>query len=179
MPSLPPISSVAGTRIFFGALTLLAGAMLATALLLEYVFELAPCSLCLLQRGALLLALAPLAAATAHGPGRLGGLIYASGAGLAAIAGGALAGYHLRLQHLPAEQLPECGPGLDYLLQTLPPFEALTRALTASGECGEVAGRFLGLSIPAWTLIGFALLVLPCAGYCLRRPRALFSEPQQ
>jgi disulfide bond formation protein DsbB len=64
------------------------------------------------------------------------------------------------LQHTPADKRPSCGPGLDYLLSTFGPFDALARILRGSGECGEVDWRFLGLSIPEWTLGCFIALAI-------------------
>ena len=55
------------------------------------------------------------------------------------------------------------GPGLDYLLDTLPLGEALVLALSGSGECAEVAWSLFSISIPGWTLIGFGLLAAGCA----------------
>jgi protein dithiol:quinone oxidoreductase len=54
--------------------------------------------------------------------------------------------------------VPECGPGLDYMLQAFPLNETLRMVFTGSGECAEVDWAFLGLSMPAWVLISFVLL---------------------
>ncbi|MDA1207494.1 MAG: disulfide bond formation protein B, partial [Proteobacteria bacterium] len=53
------------------------------------------------------------------------------------------------------------GPSLDYLLDVLPIFDVLALVLSGDGSCAEVAWSFLGLSIPAWVLIGcIPLLVI-------------------
>jgi disulfide bond formation protein DsbB len=57
---------------------------------------------------------------------------------------------------LPPEQVPACGPSLGYMLETLPLGETLTIMLTGDGNCAEELWSFLGLSIPAWTLLVFA-----------------------
>lgn len=71
-----------------------------------------------------------------------------------------VAARHVWLQHLPADQVPSCGPGLDYWLDTLPMQQVLNEVLAGSGECASVDWRFLGLSIPEQSLIFFSLLLL-------------------
>jgi len=72
-----------------------------------------------------------------------------------AIVGAGIAARHVWLQHLPPDQVPECGPGLNYMLQSFPFSKALSMVLKGSGECAKVGWRFLGLSIPQWTLLFF------------------------
>ena len=134
-------------------------ALLGVALFMEHGMGLEPCPLCLLQRwvvaGVGLLALA----AAAHGPGTLGVRVYGGLTGLVAAGGAGLAGRHLWLQSLPAEQAPSCGPGVEYLLEVLPLTEALARIVLGDGACAEVVWTFLGVSIPGWALVGFIGLV--------------------
>ncbi|MDA0979201.1 MAG: disulfide bond formation protein B, partial [Proteobacteria bacterium] len=78
---------------------------------------------------------------------------------LAAAAGVALAGRQLYLQGLPPEEVPACGPGLDYLLDVFPLSEVLAMVFEGDGSCAEVLWTFLGISIPGWTLIGFIGLI--------------------
>ena len=66
-----------------------------------------------------------------------------------ALLGAAVAGRHVYLQNLPPDRVPECGPGLDYILDAFPIGEALALILRGSGECAEVQWTFLGLTIPA------------------------------
>ena len=79
---------------------------------------------------------------------------------LIAGAGAAVAGRHLWLQSLPADQVPECGPTLDYILEVFPLSKALQLVLRGSGECAKIEWQFLGLSIPGWTLIAFSGFIL-------------------
>lgn len=71
-----------------------------------------------------------------------------------------VAARHVWLQHLPADQVPSCGPGLDYWLDTLPMQQVLKEVFSGSGECASVDWRFLGLSIPEQSLIFFSALFL-------------------
>jgi len=132
--------------------------MMAVALGLEHLVGLEPCPLCILQRLAVLAAAAVFLVAAIHDPvGRAGAVIYGLLSLAAVGAGIALAGRHLWLQSLPADQVPACGPGLEYMLDVLPVAELLQQVLAGSGECAEV-DRVLGLSIPVWTLAGFVML---------------------
>ena len=72
--------------------------------------------------------------------------------------GAVIAGRHVYIQNMPATEVPACGPGLDYILDVFPLFEAIKMVFTGSGECAEVVWRFLGLSMPSWALIWFVLL---------------------
>ncbi|WP_350582978.1 disulfide bond formation protein B, partial [Pseudomonas sp. HY2-MNA-CIBAN-0224] len=72
----------------------------------------------------------------------------------------AVAARHVWLQHLPADQVPSCGPGLDYWLDTLPMKQVLNEVFAGSGECAEIAWRFMGLSIPEQSLILFSILLI-------------------
>jgi len=69
----------------------------------------------------------------------------------------AIAARHVWLQSLPKDRIPECGPGLEYMLKKLPFTQALEKILTGSGECAEVGWTFLGLSIAGWSLVWFVL----------------------
>ena len=79
-----------------------------------------------------------------------------AGVGWAAV----VAGRHVWLQHLPADQVPSCGPGLDYWLDTLPMQQVLKEVFAGSGECASIDWTFMGLSIPEQSLILFSILIL-------------------
>ena len=99
--------------------------------------------------------------AVIHNPARVGRRIYGALVGLFAAFGAAVAGRHLWLQNLPPEQVPECGPGLNYMLETMPLTDALSKVFLGSGSCAEVHWTFIGLSMPGWTLVWFILLGVP------------------
>lgn len=82
--------------------------------------------------------------------GSLAGIVWATG----------VAARHVWLQHLPADQVPSCGPGLDYWLEVLPMQQVLNEVLAGSGECASVEWRFLGFSIPEQSLLLFSLLCI-------------------
>ena len=103
----------------------LAGAFFASgligfALFLQYIKHQDPCPLCMVQRAIFIFILAIFAAAALQGPKRLGERIYAALIALFSLAGVAVASRHIWIQNLPKDQLPACGPGLDYMLETMP-----------------------------------------------------------
>jgi len=77
-----------------------------------------------------------------------------------AIFGAATAGRHIWLQNLPLSEVPECGPGLNYMLENFPLAEVLSSVLRGSGSCAEVKWSFIGMSMPVWTLIWYTGLGL-------------------
>lgn len=144
------------------ALNLLAASgcalLLAGAYYLEYGLGMEPCPLCIVQRLALLAVAVVFLVAGLHGPRGAGAAGYALGVLVTAGAGIAVALRHLWLQSLPADQVPACGPGLDYMLEVMPLWETVTQVLQGSGECAEV-DWVLGLPIPGWTLAVFVLAI--------------------
>jgi len=135
--------------------------MLAFGYYLQFAVGIQPCPLCIIQRLLLLaVGIAFLAAALHHPAGRMGAGIYGGVAALLAAVGVAVAGRHVWLQHIPADQRPACGPALDYLLSTFGPVDGLRRILRGSGECGVVDWTLLSFSIPEWTLVAFLAFAL-------------------
>jgi|TARA_B110000240_G_scaffold195807_1_gene246264 disulfide bond formation protein DsbB len=129
------------------------------ALFMEHAMGLEPCPLCILQRVTVIVTGLVTLVAALHHPGVRGIRVYAIGAILAAVLGAALAIRQLWLQSLPKDQVPACGPGLDYLLEVLPLTEVLNMILTGDGSCAEIAWTLFGISIPGWTLVGFIGLI--------------------
>lgn len=67
----------------------------------------------------------------------------------------AIATRHVWLQHLPANEVPACGPGLNYWVETLPILQVFQEVLKGSGECAAIEWQWLGFSIPELTLAMF------------------------
>lgn len=147
-------------RAQFALIALICAGLLAFAYYVQFKLFIDPCPLCILQRVAFL-ALGVIALLAAlHGPRGTGRKVYGLLAFLAAAVGAGIALQHVRLQNLPTDQVPACGPGLNYMIETLPLGDALRKAFTGSGECAKVDWSFLGLSMPTWTLIWFVALGL-------------------
>ncbi|MCG2633929.1 MAG: disulfide bond formation protein B [Gammaproteobacteria bacterium] len=144
--------------------------LIAGAAWLQLVLALEPCPLCMLQRVLVVVLTLLFLLALIHNPQGWGRRLYALLGTLVSTAGVVVAGRHVWLQHLPPEKVPACGPGLEFILQAFPFSDAVAMIFKGSGECAEVVWRFLGLSIPEWTLLAFigfligGLLLTCCPG---------------
>ncbi len=127
--------------------------MMAYALYAQYALFLDPCPLCIFQRVAVIMLGVVMLVAALHDPPGRSKYVYAVLASLSTVAGAGVAGWHVRLQHLPPDNVPSCGPGLNYMLDNFPLGEALKMVFTGSGECANIDWQLLGLSMPAWVLI--------------------------
>jgi disulfide bond formation protein DsbB len=107
--------------------------------------------------------------AALHGPARAGQVVYSALGFLFALGGLGVAARHVWLQHLPPDKVPACGPDLAFMLENFPLGRTLQKLFTGTGECAEVKWRFLGLSIPEWSLLWFGALALYALWLMLRR----------
>lgn len=146
--------------VFLGLAILAITSMLFARLYLEEVLDLAACPLCMTQRVFVVLWGLFALAAVLHNPGDWGRRVYGALCALSAIAGGAIATRHVWLQHLPPDQVPACGPSLEYMLETLPFSETLSIVMMGDGNCAETMWTFLGFSIPEQTLALFAFTTI-------------------
>lgn len=153
-------SALSRQRMLFLGAFVVCVALMATALTMQYALKLEPCPLCIFQRIFVIALGAVGLVAAVHDPAIVGRRIY----GVLIVALGALgiavAGRHVWLQNLPADRVPECGPGLGYLLDAFPLGEALSIVFRGSGECADVQWVFLGLTIPGWTLVTFVAFTI-------------------
>ncbi|TRW91424.1 disulfide bond formation protein B [Methylobacter sp. KRF1] len=124
----------------------------------QFVQGLDPCPLCISQRIAILLTGLVFLSAAIHNPGQKGVTAYAIAGAITALCGAAISTRHVWIQHLPADEVPECGPGLEYVLQNFPLFETVKLMLSGTGDCAKVDWTMLGFSMPAWTLLAFLML---------------------
>ena len=132
--------------------------LMAYALYSQHVMGLEPCPLCIFQRVAMIALGSLFLVAALHAPAGRGARGYAFAGIIAALTGAGIAAWHVRLQNLPPDEVPACGPGLDYMMDVFPLAETLRMVFTGSGECAEANWSFLGLSMPAWVLVWFVLL---------------------
>lgn len=139
---------------------LLCSGLIAYALYVEYVQFLMPCNLCILQRVVyiaigllfLLAAFKP----TLYWGRKLTGVL----ALLVSAVGIAISGRHVWMQGLPADQVPDCGPSLQMMMDSSPLWDVLKKVLSGSGNCADIQWQFIGMSMPTWSLIMFIGLFL-------------------
>lgn len=149
---------------FLGFLACAAG--LAFALYLEHYKGYEPCPMCIFQRIAMAAAGVVFLLGAVHGPRSRAQWAYGVLAALAALAGALIAWRHVWLQGLPPDQVPACGPTLDYLLGLFSWAEVVQMVLRGDGNCAKIDAQFLGLSLPFWTMLSFFAL----AAYALALP---------
>jgi disulfide bond formation protein DsbB len=130
------------------------------ALWLEYGQGLEPCPLCVFQRVAVSAIGVIFLIAFIHNPFQFGAAGYALLVLLAAGTGAAFAGRQVWLQSLPKDQVPACGMGFSYMMDTMPFLQVLERVFAGSGECAEKGWELLGLAIPGWTLVFFVAITV-------------------
>nr|AKQ70978.1 dihydrolipoamide acetyltransferase [bacterium enrichment culture] len=142
---------------FLGALV--CAGLMAWALWLQYGLGLDPCPLCVVQRVAVIATGVVFLIAGVQNPGRVGAAVYAGLTILFSGFGLVTAMRHVWIQALPKGEVPACGMGLNYMLETLPFTEVISKVFHGSGECAEAGWHFLGLAIPSWTLVFFIAMI--------------------
>lgn len=158
-------------RLPFALIGATAAALLAFGYYLQFYSAQDPCPLCIFQR-VCFFAIALVAGIAAFHGARLGGAsVYSTLISLLAITGASIAGRQVWLQHLPEDQVPECGPGLDFLWETYPAFEAISKALRGTGDCARVDWTFLSLSIAEWSLLCFIIFSIGSLAIIVLRTR--------
>ncbi len=138
----------------------------------QYGLGLNPCPLCIFQRMsvigvgllALLCALWPLRRRLAHWASAL--LV-----SVPALFGLGVAIRQRYIQGLPPAEIPACGPGLNFMVETMPFADVLQKVLLGSGECATVE-YVLGVPLPIWSMLFFsAVLLLLWGGLWFTRSR--------
>ncbi|HET6631965.1 MAG TPA: disulfide bond formation protein B [Rhodanobacteraceae bacterium] len=129
----------------------------AYALYVQFHLHIEPCPLCIVQRIVFIAMGVLFLIGAAHAPRAGGRWVYVVLIDLIALIGVGVAWRHLWLQSLPPDQVPSCGPGLSYMLDTFPIGQTIKMVFTGSGECAVVNWSFLGLAMPAWSLICFVV----------------------
>ena len=142
------------------------------ALYLQNYQHLEPCPLCIFQRIGLMVMGAFALIAALHNPKQLiMRRLYSLLATLGILWSVGVASRHVWIQHLPPEDVPACGPGLDYWLQTFPLQSVVQKVLHGSGECAKVDWTLFGWSLPHWGLLFFSVLLIINLAQLFRKTR--------
>lgn len=142
------------------------GAFGCGALLLIAVFYfqnylgLEPCYLCVTQRVFVALTGIIFLVAALHNPSSCSNKIYAGLSLLSSVSGAYFSAKQLWLQSLPEENIPSCGPPVEYLFDAFPMSEVLAMLVRGDGNCAKVQWEFLSISMPGWVIISFIILSL-------------------
>ena len=147
-------------------------ALLSFGFYLEFFRNLSPCPLCLLQRLFYLMILLINISSFFLLRAVRYKIIFLFTSTFFSLLGAITAGRQVWLQHLPRDQVPECGPGVVYLLEVYPPQKVLEIIYRGSGSCAETLWEFLGLSIAGWSAIFFVFLLT----YSLASAKRLYTN---
>lgn len=155
---------------FFTGFLVCAG-LLGFALYVEHGMLMLPCPLCILQRIAFVVMGLFFLLGAVVGPRPAWARVVATAfVMLGSSAGAGIAAWHVRMQHLPADEVPSCGGmELGYMLESFPLQQVIAKVFTGSGDCAKVDWAFAGLSMPVWTLLFFIALGIGAGWAGLRR----------
>jgi disulfide bond formation protein DsbB len=136
--------------------------LLIAAFYFQYVEGMKPCPLCIFQRVIVFILGLLFFIQALHRPilSDIWSVFYNSFGLLTSIIGFGISARHAYLQSLPADEIPACGPSLNYLIEMLSFYEVFDVVLKGSGECAEVSWRLLGLSMPMWMFLFFGSLIM-------------------
>lgn len=137
-------------------------ALLIAFFFMELYLGLAPCPLCIVDR-VIIVAIAVVSAFACirAWPSKWGLGLYRSCAGINVVFGAlgiAVAARHIWLQQQSTGLFGGCAPEVDFLLETLSSMESFISIFNVAGNCSDITWTFLGLSIPAQTLLLFVFL---------------------
>ena len=157
-------------RRVLAAISLASVAMLVFGLYLQHALDLNPCTMCILQRYALIFVavFAGLASATGKKSLWIVGTLLTL---VSAVLGAYTAANQSWLQWFPPE-VATCGRDLYGMIETFPLKRAIPMIFRGGGDCSVVDWTFLGGSIANWSFICFTLISLVCVAVlvrCLRR----------
>ncbi|MDP0561687.1 MAG: disulfide bond formation protein B [Candidatus Endonucleobacter sp. (ex Gigantidas childressi)] len=143
------------SKYLFFLAAVVCAALIGAAFFLQHIKMLEPCPLCISQRIVVFILLVVVVLAVIHNPGCFGYRVYGGATVLFGMIGAMLASRQLWIQSLPADEVPACMAGLEYLVDVLPLSELVKVMLTGTGDCAQVQWTFIGLTIPGWTLLFF------------------------
>lgn len=126
-----------------------------SSLYMQYVMQLMPCPLCLMQRLCVFLLLMVLAFNLRTFKKGLPGYI---GAFLISVAGLFFALRQVWLQSLPENEVPACMPGLDILIRYFPWQAVLKSLVWGTGDCAEKIWNLWHISLAGWSALYFLLI---------------------
>jgi len=155
-------------RAVFAAIAVICIVLDAFAILyLQQDLGLEPCPMCILSRYTFFTIAGIALIAAIHGRGyraygALMALFGAIGVGISA--------RHSWLQHHPPK-IESCGADLDFMLSNMPLSKAFPKIFAGTGSCSVVEWSFLGLSIPEWAGVWFAIFLATGLWMALRKDK--------
>ena len=159
------------TRLVNLYIFLFCAALICTAYYMQHVMRLEPCHLCIMQRVFFWATGLVALAGFIHNPQTRGRKIYGFSTAALALAGSGFAMRQIYLQHLPKDQVPACGPSLEYMLEVFPLQDVIKAMFSGDGNCAEIQWQdpILHLNIAELSLISFGMLIAVSLFQALRK----------
>ena len=89
----------------------------------------------------------------------MGGILSFGQTAFFGLAGAWISGRQVWLQGLPEDEVPLCGPPLEYIIDVFPFADVLNALFMGDGNCAEIPWQFLGLSMAGWSFIWFVVII--------------------
>ena len=137
---------------------LIVGSLLGYAAYSMKILGLEPCTLCITQQFFYCLIGISSFVSFLQNPGVTLSRVYSFFISLFAIAGIWISGRQIWLQGLPEDEVPLCGPPLEYIIDVFPFADVLNALFMGDGNCAEIPWQFLGLSMAGWSFIWFLVI---------------------
>ena len=137
---------------------LIVGSLLGYAAYSMKILGLEPCTLCITQQFFYCLIGISSFVSFLQNPGVTISRVYSFFISLFAIAGIWISGRQIWLQGLPEDEVPLCGPPLEYNIDVFPFADVLNALFMGDGNCAEIPWQFLGLSMAGWSFIWFLVI---------------------
>ena len=137
---------------------LIVGSLLGYAAYSMKILGLEPCTLCITQQFFYCLIGISSFVSFLQNPGVTISTVYSFFISLFAIAGIWISGRQIWLQGLPEDEVPLCGPPLEYIIDVFPFADVLNALFMGDGNCAEIPWQFLGLSMAGWSFIWFLVI---------------------
>lgn len=155
-------------RILGLALFATCAALLAFGLYLQHIQGIEPCPMCIMQRYAMMVCGVLGLIIGLHNPRGRGLLVYAALLAASALTGAGIAARQSWMQWYPPA-VSECGPGLEYMLESFPLSSALPMIFRGAGDCSAIDWTLLGLTIANWSFLVFVSILLGLGVFLLQR----------
>jgi len=129
--------------------------LVALALVIQTVYKLEPCPLCITQRICFMCLGVLFLIAAFVKPATIFTKLLTLAQVVAALVGAGWALRHWYLQAHKGEIIADCGVGFDYMFENFPLKKAFMLVFKGTGDCAAIDWTFLGLSLPQLGLIAF------------------------
>jgi disulfide bond formation protein DsbB len=138
---------------------LIVGSLLGYAAYSMKILGLEPCTLCITQQFFYCLIGLSAFVSFLHNPGITASRVYSCSLSLFSLAGIWISGRQVWLQGLPEDEVPLCGPPLEYIIDVFPFADVINALFMGDGNCAEIPWEFLGLSMAGWSLVWFLIIL--------------------